>query len=271
MSTFFSKVWQNKSARYAALGWGLFVTENLALSENRTYIIDKLGLNTYRSIYGCFSTISMASVAISYFKYSKGDWMIGGKIGYGKRLAGLLLQGFALSLYFQSVPLIRFDRQSPQDENNNQQFQKEIFEAKDSKTGKKINKVSESTQTTITAEDLKFPQSHHTWSRHPQLWALGLFGLGSALMTPYMSRVVFCTCPLLAISILSSHQDSRFRRGIGGQLTEEMEKQSSNFPGLRYLDGTYSFSKFIYDDMKVSNVAIAWGIAFLLNIRRGRI
>lgn len=66
-------IFKHQGTRFFIFGWGLFCTENLVLSENRTFIIEKLGLSTYRSIYGTFSTISMASIAYGYFKYPVGN------------------------------------------------------------------------------------------------------------------------------------------------------------------------------------------------------
>lgn len=72
-----------------------------------------MGLKTYRSIYGTFSTISMASIIYGYFKYPKGiiiidmyikilrffiiiknligDLVIKSKIGGPRRFAGFVL------------------------------------------------------------------------------------------------------------------------------------------------------------------------------------
>ena len=57
--------------RWAAGGWTFFVIENAILSENRTWLIDSLGDDTYNLCYGVCSTIATASIGLAYYKISR--------------------------------------------------------------------------------------------------------------------------------------------------------------------------------------------------------
>ena len=68
-------------------------------------------------------------------------------------------------------------------------------------------------------------------TRHPQLWSLALLGCGAAVASPFVTeRLLFGAGPLAMASLGAAHQDSRYRRGSGGQLTPERDAATSLVP-----------------------------------------
>lgn len=106
-------------------------------------------------------------------------------------------------------------------------------------------------------------------TRHPLFWSLGFIGLGAAVATRYARRVVMFTMPAVFCVIGCSHQDSRYRRGMGGTLTPETERATSNLPFVALLEGRQSWSA-LYDELmrKDTNVYLGIFSALLLALLR---
>jgi len=89
-------------ASIAGASWGLFIGENVVLSENRTWIIEKFGDNMYHNIYNTLSTISCTGIAYAFFKYRNSAAIMTARPGIAAlfKCSGLLLAS-------QIVPSIR--------------------------------------------------------------------------------------------------------------------------------------------------------------------
>jgi uncharacterized membrane protein len=126
--------------------------------------------------------------------------------------------------------------------------------------------------------DFKFDKTHRTedgiWglqrvSRHASLWAFGLIGFGTALGTPFATEFVMFATPLLFAAVGSSHQDYRYRRGSGGQLTPEMESKTSNVPFVAIVQGRQSMSA-VWAESKGLNALLALLLGVGLAVGRAR-
>jgi uncharacterized membrane protein len=106
-------------------------------------------------------------------------------------------------------------------------------------------------------------------SRHPALWFLGLTACGGAISTVYPTYMVAMSFPLLFAWIGSEHTDYRYRRGNGGLLTEQMEKETSNIPFAALFTGKQSWQN-LGEEMKWTNAAIAVGAGAAFALRRLR-
>ena len=75
-------------------------------------------------------------------------------------------------------------------------------------------------------------------TRHPGLWSFGLLGLGSAFLVPSLPQRVWLAMPSMVALVGGSHTDSRYRRGMGGELSEEYDDVTSNIPLYAMLSGS---------------------------------
>jgi len=112
-------------------------------------------------------------------------------------------------------------------------------------------------------------------TRHPGLWSFGLLGLGNALLVPSIPTRLWLSMPAMVALIGGSHTDSRHRRGMGGQLCEQVDEVTSNIPFLAMLMGRQDggvVDSFVAlgDELKVLNGALAAAAAALWVARRGR-
>lgn len=85
------------------------------------------------------------------------------------------------------------------------------------------------------------------------------------MTTVFISEIVMFTFPLIFALIGTEHQDMRYRRGSGGTLSAEKEKQTSNIPFGAVLRGSQKLND-VFDEMKWSNALIASlaGLLFVL-------
>ncbi|CAM9867067.1 unnamed protein product [Chrysoparadoxa australica] len=106
-------------------------------------------------------------------------------------------------------------------------------------------------------------------SRHPQLWGLGLLGLGSACTAAYAAEALCFGMPLVFAAVGGAHQDSRYRRGMGGKLTPEVDAVTSAVPFVALVTGRQGWGV-LWEELKKGNAAVAVAGAGLLALRRGR-
>jgi len=251
-----------------AAGWSGFVAENLILSHYRRNIIDTIGETGHTAVYSTLSTAACLSVAVGYFRYgrAKGPKMWNPK-GRLNRVGAFGLQGAGLLGISQMVPKVQlpfalFDSSA----------EPEILTADGSKA---MLASSSSTNTTPRFNvrskcpiDFNFEKASKAnipadgvygmkrVSRHPQLWSLGLLGMGTALASAYVTEVLFFSGPLALAFILGAHMDHRFRRGEGGDLPPEIDWKTSNIPFLAFLLGRQQWSD-LRKEMKVTNAGAA--------------
>lgn len=260
-----STILKSKDLQWAAGGWIFFVAENALLSENRTYLIAQLGDDKYHLCYGTLSTIATASIGYSYFRLRRTPIPAAAlriprsPVALGASWA-LLTVG--LSMATQALPK---------------------FQIPVSAGGGKGVQVR-------CPFDFKEPQRDNDDSgvhglervtRHPGLWALGLTGLGQAVLLhpAAMPAKVWWTGPALVAWLGGAHTDSRFRRGMGGTLDPVHDAQTSNVPFVALLTGRQgnvgtALNKFATEEVKPLNVALATAAStawVVLQARRFRI
>ena len=60
----------HKGVKLIVGGWSFFIAENLILSQNRQYVVEKLGSERkYLALYACLSTFACASIGTGFFKH----------------------------------------------------------------------------------------------------------------------------------------------------------------------------------------------------------
>jgi uncharacterized membrane protein len=104
-------------------------------------------------------------------------------------------------------------------------------------------------------------------TRHDKLWSFGLLGLGTAIGTPFIGEIIMFGFPILFAFIGGMHQDYRYRRSMGGQLTQEIDDVTSNVPFVAVLNGSQKVND-ILDEVKGVNLLFALAIAAALYRRR---
>ena len=72
-------------------------------------------------------------------------------------------------------------------------------------------------------------------TRHPSLWALGLFGLGYAASALYVTEFAFGVFPVIFTVIGGAHQDHRHRES--GKLSPERDTLTSHIPFAALITG----------------------------------
>ena len=254
----------HSGVKWISLGWSAFILENVLLSHNREYIIDRFGSNNYHLTYNVLSTAACSSILYGYFKHGRGC----GPIVKSKGLPGI-----AISFALQSVGFIIVSQQVPK--------LQMPFE-------KKAHSISESLSTELKQQQIgnyfvrcpmdfrpkDIPQDGifgtMRISRHATFWSFGSICLGEAVASIFLPEIVMFSFPMIFAIIGTSHQDYRYRRNSGGILTPEMDAITSNIPFIALLSGKQSWSS-LYDEIKWSNagIGVAVAIAFALrNIRR---
>lgn len=160
------------------------------------------------------------------------------------------------------------------------------FDFTDSKSKMNLDKNS---NTPLTIHDI---HGIERISRHAGLWSFGLVSLGAAFLSPCIPTRVYLTMPLVMAYIGGEHNDSRFRRNIGGSLSEDMDRITSNVPFGALISGrqcnkdTYNkgnvgdngsttrmdLLKEYYDqELKGLNLGLGVATAAMFVMRKGRI
>jgi prenyl protein peptidase len=111
-------------------------------------------------------------------------------------------------------------------------------------------------------------------TRHPGLWSLAFVGLGNANLHHGPMRI-WWTGPAFIALLGGSHTDSRFRRGMGGNLDPVYDSRTSNVPFAAILMGKQgsvhnSFVELL-QDLKPLNAALAGLTATFWVASKGRI
>jgi len=103
-------------------------------------------------------------------------------------------------------------------------------------------------------------------SRHANLWSLASLGVGTALLTPFVVESLFFAGPIALATVGTWHQDSRFKRGMGGTLTADMESKTSNIPFAALLLGRQDWGK-LWDEFKGLNALLPALVVVAMHIR----
>lgn len=271
--------------KWAVGGWSFFILENLVLSENRTYIINELGDDGYHMAYGTLSTCAMASVFYGYFRKVRDTapllWKIGGPVPLPAKIGSFICLSVGLGMASQvppkfQIPLHYGEAKSIPDVSSTDTAMPQPEQSTGS--GWKVRCPFDFTDKPKDAQSSCDVHGLERISRHPGLWSFGLLGLGTAFLVPSLPQRAWLMMPAMVALIGGSHTDSRHRRGMGGELSLEYDKLTSNVPFLAIISGAqgnvYDVGKKMVDDgeLKVLNAAIAVGAAgvFVLSKGRGR-
>eukprot|EP01060_Flectonema_neradi_P031724 TRINITY_DN4891_c1_g3_i1.p1 TRINITY_DN4891_c1_g3~~TRINITY_DN4891_c1_g3_i1.p1 ORF type:complete len:246 (+),score=30.18 TRINITY_DN4891_c1_g3_i1:41-778(+) len=228
-----------RGVRWVALGWVGFIGENLVMSENRELVIEQFGKNAYHGLYGLLSTISMGSVGYGMMKYKTPKGSIAGPrkaISIGLKVVGMM----GLSQGFPPLRNIGFDApEAP------------VVETSPARPASSMCPIDLSWRKNAEGKEV---YGIRRITRHPQLWSLSFLGAGVAIGT---------TCPVVATAslgvlpvtlILGSHQDSRFKRGIGQQMSETVQNTTSHVPFYAVMTGDQLASQAWYESKKTNAV-----------------
>lgn len=265
------------SVQLAMAGWSFFIAENVILSENRTLIINYLNddqeESKYHLLYGSFSTIATGTILYSYYKCrnaSPYQFPLSSSPSRVRILLSLLFRSLGFVGALQLVPTLQMPVLLTHDTTNNNQDTNQP----ESKTSFKIRCPFDFTTQSDNATKLKGVERV---TRHPALWSLAFIGLGQATVTASIPLAVWYSMPTAVALLGGSHHDSRFRRGIGGNLTVSMDAKTSNIPfyGMIFGDqqkegGTIGAFKALSRETKSSNLMVGIGLATLMALRRIR-
>ena len=217
----------HKCTKWVLGGSALFVVENVLLSENRSRIIGWVGDKHYHSIFSTTSSAAVLSVVYGYWRHGPGPNL--GKLPLPLSLAGAGFIVLGAGLLSQ---LPAFDR-----------LRKNAKENCPVPTG-----------------DPDEIQGVFRVTRHPMLYGVGFLGLGMALRSPYAGRRALFASPM-GISFLGTHhQDSRYRRGIGGTLSKARDEATSNIPFAALLLGRQSWPD-MWNELDQERLAIAVAVS----------
>lgn len=276
----------SKPMRWAAGGWAFFIAENFILSENRTYLIENFGDDAYHYAYGTLSTAAMSSVFYGYFRKVKDapPLLFKGPVPLGAKVASFMCLSLGLGMASQIPPKIQipveFVTNNSADENNtiatSAAAEVAVGPAPPTEEGGgggwKVRCPFDFTDNKDTNSPV---HGLERISRHPGLWSFGLLGLGSAFLVPSLPQRVWLAMPSMVALIGGAHTDSRFRRGMGGELSEEYDKVTSNVPLLAMLSGAQGNVIDVLNDfsseIKPLNAAVAVGTAGLWVMSKGRV
>ena len=258
-TTFAQQCLQSKGIRWMSAGWIGFITENVVLSENRTEIIAAFGDDNYHRLYNTLSTLACGSIGWGFFKHGRGKGPIFSHRSKASLFSGYVLQTMGFVGTSQLLPKFQIP----------------------------VTTDSSATQTTSeprTASSfaLRCPMDFRPndvpadgiyglerVSRHANLWSFGFVTLGFAATSVFVPEIVMCIWPMVFTYVGSSHQDHRYRRGMGGTLSKEKEEKTSNIPFVALLLGKQSWNS-LQQEIKWENASIAIVGTSLIALRRFR-
>ena len=214
------------------------MAENLILSENRTEIMERFGAKNYHLVYNTLSSISCISILYGFIRGRKQGPFIAAMMPkfyqfQHKKTTSVLVYGFrlmSLGIASQMFPAL----QAPIKSNEDGEVKARCpidFANKDS-PAKLI-------------------------TRHPMLWSMSLYGLSFALTATTQTQLIFNLCPMIFTLVGGLHQDSRFRRKIGG----ELDPRTSFVPFQSIITGEIPFEEF---KSKVKGLNLTLGILLAL-------
>ena len=276
----------HKGVRWITIGWTGFIAENVILSHNREWIIDRFGKQKYHGVYNILSSAACLSIAYGYFRYGRNQGPILNTRYWKPNTLSFKLSAFSL----QSMGLIGFSQNFPKLQNpiiaqsgsKQLSIQSEIEtdsidinintndipSSSSSKDIKKSNKIEFAAQCPIDWKPADIPSDGiyglKRITRHPMLFSLGFFGLGIAMKTQFATRAILCGFPIIFAVIGGFHQDYRHRRGSGGNLSPEIDDKTSLIPFVALIMRKQSW-KDTWNELKHVNMSLGLVTAMYLN------
>jgi len=276
----------NTPVKWAVVSWSLFIAENFILSENRTTLISNFGDDNYHYIYGLCSTAAVSSIAYGYQYKIKNQgpmlWKSGVAVPLPGKIAAFVFTSIGLGLISQTAPKLQIPVEYRGESLTDQERKEEMLsqgpmqpsQSSDKNNGKwKVrcpfdftDAKSQSLEGGIELKGLD------RITRHPGLWSFGLIGMGLSYMTPSVPMRAWLFMPSMVALIGGEHTDSRHRRGMGGNLSAELDEKTSNVPFLAILNGNQGPNALgnLYDEIKGLNALIAVGLAASFVATKGR-
>jgi len=236
------------------------------LSENRTFIIEEIFQNDeqkYHAAYGTLSTLACAMIAAGYKKVRhSGPIVAPSRV---RLLAAFALQAAGLIGASQMAPKL----QIPVGYGPAEPSSGPLASADPSTSSSKLQ-VKCPFDFTPTPDSPVYGLNRV--SRHPGLWSFAFLGLGSAAATASVPQALCLAGPVLVAVAGGAHQDSRFRRGLGGSLPPDVDAKTSNVPFLAMVTGAQGEGAFsgLAKELKPLNAAAAVAVAAGFALRRGR-
>lgn len=277
-----------------------FILENLVLSENRTFLIETLGDQGYHGLYGTLSTAAMGSVGYAYVRKistSPSPSILGisqlvSHWGVRGRVASWAFTSSGLIMASQALPKLQIPLEYYNSSQDQQQHTTTTYA--EGPVAPPMNNSSSSTGGSwkvccpFDFTDSKIKDNNSSSgevlevhgleriSRHPGLWSFACLGLGHACLVPLMPQKIWWSMPFWVALVGGSHTDSRYRRGIGGTLDPEYDRQTSNFPFYAMLTGKQQDGNVLASvqaltkELKPWNAFLATTTATLWVISRGK-
>ena len=270
----------NIGSKIVAAGWIGFLFENVVLSENRKWLCTEYGEENYHLGYNTLSSAACLSILYGYAKH-KGTgrtWFkksLLGKAPLPLKVGAIVLQSFGLACFRQLAPALQIPvvlENSPVGNNSG-----------NTDNGLGPSRRPESNKTTTPSAitfKARCPMDFRAKpdlppdavygieriTRHSNLWALASLGVGTAMTTPFVVNSLFFGGPLLLATLGTAHQDSRYRRGLGGSLSTEKESSTSNIPFAALLVGRQDWMK-LFEEIKWLNGGVATMLVVLAHVR----
>jgi len=272
-------VLRDRGVRWVGLGWTAFLAENIVLSENRTWIISAIGDTGYHTAYSALSTAATASIAWGLFKHGRKGvappaFQTPLRSSPGRMALSLALSSLGLIGFSQLAPKLQVPVElAPKDDIANPEATSEVKDKVDQsssskpKTGFFRPKCPMDFRPVDVPEDGVYGTKRVT--RNPNFWSLGLLGAGAAAAATTAPQAVAFGYPLVFALLGGAHQDSRFRRGMGGSLDSEVDGKTSNVPFLALITGHQDWSD-LAKEIKWTNAGLATLAALLFVLRRAR-
>ena len=231
----------NGASKLVTFGWMAFIAENLILSENRTQIIERFGDRNYHLTYNTLSSLSCISIAAGFIKGRNSGPLIAQtipklfKFQSSKAMPWIActLRVLGLGIASQMLPAVQAPFKYGGQYHGTLDVQCPINFANKDSPAKMI-------------------------SRHPMLWSMGLVGLSFALQAKTQTQLIFNMFPLAFTFVGGLHQDSRFRRGIGGNI----DGKSSFVPFASVISGEVDLGH-VLEKTKALNLAVAFILALV--------
>lgn len=265
----FQAALKSKGIKWITFGWLSFIAENIILSENRTEIIERFGSDNYHHMYNTLSTLACGSIAWGYFKHGR-------KTGPTFRMKGSIpgivvgtaIQTLGFVGLFQLLPKLQVpwtveyaSENTPQtvvSDNATASRPAIKFAARCPMDFRSMKGATDDPNAVVGLERI---------TRYPFLWIFSFATVGNAMSTIFWTERVMFAFPTIFAYIGSVHQDSRFKRGIGGYLSPEREQKTSLLPFVALAEGRQSWNA-VQEETKGLNALCGVAIGGLLGIRR---
>jgi uncharacterized membrane protein len=215
------------------IGWSAFLAENIILSHNKDYIVNRYGQDGYHTLYNTLSTVACSSILYGFFK-NRGKGILNPL--FSRSLIPLVIQAVGFAGLMQSLPKF----QIPVSINLSTFHPKMLCPIDFKDKG---------------AKDADYGMQRIT--RHPSLWSLGLAGLGTALSRKHLSDAVFFGFPLIIAAVGGWHSDYLHYKD------NDYYRSTSLMPFVALVNGKQKWSD-LKDEIKWVNVGIAVGVSLLL-------